>query len=83
MGDTTPVDNYLDFENDFGIADTLGNVLEWSYCSATPYSGPNESASYVAKGGSWISGDDLRSYSRFQLEPESRSNLLGFRCVAY
>jgi len=83
MGDTTPVDSYLDFENAFGLADTLGNVLEWTFCSGPLQSESNKSASYVAKGGSWISGDDLRLYSHLQLEPESHSNLLGFRSVAY
>jgi len=83
MGDTTPVDCYLDFENEFGLADTLGNVLEWTFCPAPPQSESNQPASFIAKGGGWISGNDLRLSSHFQMEPESHSNLLGFRSVAY
>ena len=28
--DTIPVDSYLEFANDYGVADTLGNILEWT-----------------------------------------------------
>jgi formylglycine-generating enzyme required for sulfatase activity len=83
VGDTVPVDQYLDYENEFGLADTMGNVLEWTFCPATSQSEPNKPVYNVAKGGSWISGNDLRLCSQFQLKPESHSNLLGFRSVAY
>ncbi len=43
----------------------------------------NGSQYYIAKGGSWISGNNIQLFSRFNLEPESHSNILGFRCVAY
>jgi len=82
--DTTPVDKYVEFENDYGIVDTIGNVLEWTNDSFDSTSKRKHGAKYRAvRGGSWISGNDIRSFSRFMIEPESHSNILGFRCVAY
>jgi len=83
-GDTTPVEKYAEFENDFGIADTMGNILEWTLDDDTSLSdNKNKYRYHIAKGGSWISGDDIRLFSRFKIEPESHSNILGFRCVAH
>jgi formylglycine-generating enzyme required for sulfatase activity len=83
IADTTPVDKYVEFENGFGIVDVLGNVLEWTDSGfKMPSQGNNESPLRIAKGGSWVSGNDIRLSSRFKLEPESHSNILGFRCVA-
>ena len=82
--DTTPVDKYVEFENDYGIVDTIGNVLEWTNDSFDSTSKRKHGAKYRAvRGGSWISGNDIRSFNRFMIEPESHSNILGFRCVAY
>ena len=82
-GDTTPVEKYAKFENDFGIVDTIGNILEWSWDDFTGLSDNKKKNPYhIAKGGSWISGDDIRLFNRFKLKPESHSNILGFRCVA-
>ncbi len=84
IADTTPVDKYVEFENDFGIVDTIGNVLEWTNDSFDSTSKKNHGAKYRAvRGGSWISGNDIRLFSRFMIESESHSNILGFRCVAY
>jgi formylglycine-generating enzyme required for sulfatase activity len=84
IADTTPVDKYAEFENDFGIVDALGNVLEWTDNGfGIPPEGNNASIYRIAKGGSWVSGNDVRLFSRFKLEPDSHSNILGFRCVAY
>jgi formylglycine-generating enzyme required for sulfatase activity len=77
-GDTTPVDKYTDNDNSLGISDTLGNVMEWTLNKIN-----GSSSDYIVKGGSWVSGNDARLYSRFFLDPESTSNILGFRCVAY
>ncbi|RZB37378.1 MAG: hypothetical protein SRB2_01152 [Desulfobacteraceae bacterium Eth-SRB2] len=83
-GDTTPVEKYAEFENDFGIADTIGNILEWTFDDVTAQSdNKNKYRYHIAKGGSWISGDDIKLFSRFKIEPESHSNILGFRCVAH
>jgi len=84
VGDTTPVDRYVEFENDYGIVDTMGNVLEWTSKNSGATLHEKDSAIHsIAKGGSWISGNDIRLSNRFKLEPESHSNILGFRCVAY
>jgi formylglycine-generating enzyme required for sulfatase activity len=81
--DTTPVDNYLEFENNFGIVDTIGNVLEWTDSIFEDLSKINNEEKYrVVKGGSWISENDIRSFSRFMIKPNSHSNIIGFRCVA-
>lgn len=83
VGDTTPVDQYVNFENDFGIADMLGNVLEWIWDGSEYFEDKQNQPKYdIGKGGSWISGDDIRLFSRFRLDSESHSNILGFRCVA-
>jgi formylglycine-generating enzyme required for sulfatase activity len=84
IADTTPVDKYAEFENDFGIVDVLGNVLEWTDSGVNMPPQESDASTYrIAKGGSWVSGNDIRLFSRFKLEPESHSNILGFRCVAY
>jgi len=82
IGDTTPVDNYTDFENNAGIADALGNVLEWAFCPDNTNGAADQSAYYVAKGGSWVSSSQPHLYSRILLAPEMHSNIMGFRCVA-
>ncbi len=82
-GDTTAVDQYVEFKNDFGIVDAMGNVLEWTSDDlATISNKANESRYYIAKGGSWVSGNDVKLFNRSKLEPETHSNILGFRCVA-
>ncbi len=72
---TSPVDLYREFENGFGIADTLGNVFEWTTSRLEKF--------MVVKGGCWISGNDIKLFTRFQIEPDNHSNILGFRCIAY
>ena len=84
IGDTTPVDQYAEFKNDFGIADTMGNVMEWTSDGLETISNKaNESGYYIAKGGNWVSGNDIKLFDRSKLEPETHSNILGFRCVVY
>jgi formylglycine-generating enzyme required for sulfatase activity len=82
-GETTPVEKYAEFENDFGIVDTLGNILEWTSDNFTALTDKNKSEFHIAKGGSWISKNDITLFSRFKIAPESHSNILGFRCVAH
>ncbi len=82
IGDTTPVDKYTDNANSYGVVDTMGNVMEWTL-DRTEEPIVTGKKSYILKGGSWISGSSLRLYSRFYSEPETTSNMLGFRCIAY
>ncbi|MEJ2656893.1 MAG: SUMF1/EgtB/PvdO family nonheme iron enzyme [Desulfobacterales bacterium] len=84
IAETTPVDKYAEFENNFGIIDVLGNVLEWTSDDLGTMSQDNNDTIYrIAKGGSWVSGNDIRLCSRFKIEAYSHSNILGFRCVAF
>ncbi|MBW1707851.1 MAG: SUMF1/EgtB/PvdO family nonheme iron enzyme, partial [Deltaproteobacteria bacterium] len=60
------------------------NVLEWTMDrSGRTYSEKNGPVLNIVKGGSWISENNVRLSTCFKLEPESHSNILGFRCVAY
>ena len=84
VADTAPVDTYVKLGNDFGIVDTLGNVLEWTLDAYEPPHNPKNSPKrQIAKGGSWISGNDLRLFSRFKADPAAPANIIGFRCIAY
>lgn len=81
VGDTTPVDAHLEAAGPSGIADTLGNVMEWTL--DRDQTGENSHGPcYIVKGGSWASTSDICLCSRFTMEPDTRSNILGFRCVA-
>jgi formylglycine-generating enzyme required for sulfatase activity len=83
-GDTSPVDKYASFANALEIADTLGNVLEWTLNPELLSRDSARDGRRVAKGGSWaFSCRDTLLCSRFLLTPDSHSNMLGFRCVGY
>jgi formylglycine-generating enzyme required for sulfatase activity len=82
MGDTTAVDTHLEAAGPSGIADTLGNVMEWTL-DRDPFGENTERPCYIVKGGSWASTSDICLCSRFKMEPDARSNILGFRCVAF
>lgn len=78
-GDTAPVDKYLKFANSAEVADTLGNVLEWT----SDVIGDREAAdTYITKGASWISHGEISLTDRHYIEMNASSNILGFRCVA-
>ena len=82
-GDTTPVDKYLETVNGAGVADTLGNVLEWTLDLWRPHpSGEKNTDIYVVKGGSWISDGSISLSRQFPMDKNTSSNILGFRCVA-
>ena len=75
--DTTPVDQYREWENKYGIVDALGNVLEWT-CSKKAAA---NKLYYIAKGGSWINNQIPHLYQRYLYDHEYSSNIIGFRCV--
>ena len=84
IGDTTPVDEYKDHANEFGIIDIIGNVLEWTINpNAKPSKPKDNQKAYYLKGGSWISGGNVCVSSRILSGNETYSNIIGFRCVAY
>ncbi|MEE9914091.1 MAG: SUMF1/EgtB/PvdO family nonheme iron enzyme [Deltaproteobacteria bacterium] len=78
-GDTTPVDHYVKFANALEVADTLGNVLEWT---GDAIGDRETSDTYIAKGASWIAHDEISLTDRHYLEKNAASNILGFRSVA-
>jgi len=83
FGDTTRVDKYLEFASESGVADALGNVLEWTLdIWESPESGEKNTEIYVVKGGSWISNNLVCLSSRYPMDRNTASNILGFRCVA-
>jgi formylglycine-generating enzyme required for sulfatase activity len=79
---TTPVDQFEERANEFGMADMLGNVMEWTSNPWQAGSASGNGTAHVAKGGGWISGKEIRLCSRFKVDSGSTSNVLGFRCVA-
>jgi len=82
-GDTTAVDQYVEFANGAGVVDLLGNVLEWTLDVWRPDPVAEENRGMcVVKGGSWISDSSLTLSRRFPMEKNATSNILGFRCVA-
>ncbi len=82
FAETMPVDHYLDFINTYDIADSIGNVLEWTTNEIRPpFKTKSQSKFYIAKGGSWISNRDITLWSRYIFKSIDSSNILGFRCV--
>ncbi len=83
IADTTPVDHYPDGVNKMGIADQLGNTLEWTSEKCDPPKGSRNDYDYhIAKGGSWVSEENIQLASRFRFPTDFTSNTLGFRCLA-
>ncbi|MBW2367008.1 MAG: SUMF1/EgtB/PvdO family nonheme iron enzyme [Deltaproteobacteria bacterium] len=83
ISDTSPVDEYPEGINTFGLADMIGNVLEWTSDECSPkYPLENAPKYYVARGGSWISNDRITLCDRTRLPMDFTSNILGMRCLA-
>jgi formylglycine-generating enzyme required for sulfatase activity len=83
IADTAAVDRHVAGENALGIACTLGNVLEWTADSCEPrFHLSSRTTFFIAKGGSWISDQTIRPYSRFRFEKDFTANILGFRSIA-
>ncbi len=81
--DTTPVDHYPESENDFGITDTIGNVMEWTSEKVQPEWVKDTSIPcFAARGGSWMSDETINLCSRTILKHDFSANNLGFRCIA-
>ena len=83
LGDTAPVDTYLKYANEYEVADTLGNVLEWTLDPWRKLEPEKESEeNYVVKGASWVSGSPVGLTDRQPVYKNAGSNILGFRCIA-
>ena len=79
IGEPSNVDRFVTHANGLGISDGLGNVLEWTLTPARE----REETLRMVRGASWIAGKEVSLLSGSALPPKARSNLLGFRCVAY
>ena len=72
--------------NDWGLYDTLGNVLEWCQDeermeSDDPGGEAPASPGRMYRGGCWLSyAHDVRAAYRSAYDPGHRANYLGFRC---
>ncbi|MDM8535709.1 SUMF1/EgtB/PvdO family nonheme iron enzyme, partial [Desulfobacterales bacterium HSG17] len=83
LSDTSSVDEYDTFANDFKIIDMLGNVMEWtSDMEVPPFKSKKNSKYCVAKGGAWNGKDDVTISSRILFKPGFTSNTIGFRCIS-
>lgn len=90
IGDVVEVGQHPDGASAFGVHDLSGNVAEWVWDWAGPYSrqdtenptGMLDGTARVVRGGSWADGPDaIRGSYRGQQSPIVVSNAVGFRCV--
>ena len=83
ISDTCPVDTYDAFANEFGMADMLGNIMEWTSDREHPPFKTKERRRYnVAKGGAWNTTGELTISSRGLFRRDFTSNTIGFRCIS-
>ena len=93
VGDTTPVDNYLDGASPYGALNMVGNVWEWCYdtYSANYYAcspkANRQGSQFLSKfkvlrGGSWWNTvPDSRVRDRIRSFAHYRDEFRGFRCA--
>ncbi|MCD4722217.1 MAG: formylglycine-generating enzyme family protein, partial [Desulfobacula sp.] len=83
LSDTSAVDEYDAFANEFKIIDMLGNILEWTSDLETPPIKSKKPVKYcVAKGAARNAKDDATISSRALFKPGFTSNTIGFRCIS-
>jgi len=83
VSDTTPVDNYEKYANEFNIVDMLGNVMEWTCDQEKLMTDSKEPTLFnLAKGGGWMAKQNLTVTSRSLFRPNFTSNTIGFRCIS-
>lgn len=89
---TAPVGSFKQDISPFGVADGVGNVMEWvadwygeSYYRTGPTrdpQGPDHGVFKVLRGGGYTStGSDIRITSRSKMVPDFRDETIGFRCA--
>ncbi len=81
--DTSVVDEYDAYANEFKIIDMLGNVMEWtSDMEVSPFPSQKNITYCIAKGAAWNSKNDVTISSRGLFKPGFTSNTIGFRCIS-
>ncbi|MCG8568446.1 MAG: formylglycine-generating enzyme family protein [Desulfobacterales bacterium] len=83
LADTSPVDEFDTHANEFGVADLLGNVREWTMdTQPPPFKTRNKFNYCVAKGGGWNAASTIAISSRALFKPDFTANTIGFRCIS-
>jgi len=83
LADTSQVDDYDHAANIFGMADMLGNVMEWTAdTQPPPFAGRKARLFNVAKGGAWNAKDSVTISSRGLFPSDTTANIIGFRCIS-
>jgi len=83
LADTSAVNEFDAFANEFKIIDMLGNVLEWTSDLESPPVKSKRTVKYcVAKGAAWNANDEATISSRALFKPGFTSNIIGFRCIS-
>jgi formylglycine-generating enzyme required for sulfatase activity len=89
---TSPVGIFPSGASPYGVLDMAGNVWQWvkdfydftgfqSFPTANP-PGVESGLKHVLHGGSWYDTvDRTRTTARWSLEPDGRSDIVGFRCA--
>ncbi|MEH0020827.1 MAG: SUMF1/EgtB/PvdO family nonheme iron enzyme [Desulfobacter sp.] len=83
ISDTMAVDTYDGYANEFGMADMLGNVMEWtSDMEFPPFNTRDKKRYHVAKGGAWNATNNISISSRGLFRKGFSANTIGFRCIS-
>ena len=83
LADTSEVDRYDTFANEFNIVDLLGNVMEWTSDTQVPPIKSKNCVPYcIAKGAAWNGKKTAAISSRALFKPGFTSNTIGFRCTS-
>ena len=83
FSDTCPVETYDAFANEFGLADLLGNTMEWtSDMEPPPFKTRKTKRFCVAKGAAWNTVTQVTISSRGLFPKDFTSNTIGFRCLS-
>ncbi|MGD9825534.1 formylglycine-generating enzyme family protein [Desulfobacter sp.] len=83
LADTSPVDSYDHAANLFGMADMLGNVMEWTADTQPPPFATHKNKLFnVAKGGAWNAKDSVTISSRGLFPLDATASIIGFRCIS-
>jgi formylglycine-generating enzyme required for sulfatase activity len=87
---TAPAGSYATSASPFGVLDLAGNVWQWTSSLEKPYpyvatdgrEDPSAPGKRIVRGGAWQSRpEDLRTSSRWGMDPTVEEAFIGFRCA--